>query len=99
VARLSPGLDRLIYGTYLPGNLQATALLYSDGSVYYGGSAGAGFPTTANAYQPDNAGGNDGIIARLEPTGTRLIFATHFGGPNTDDIGAVAVGPDGTVWA
>jgi hypothetical protein len=53
-AHLSPGLDQLLYGTYLPGLAYATGQLYSDGSVYYAGSAPAGFPTTPNAYQPQN---------------------------------------------
>jgi hypothetical protein len=50
-ARLSPALDNLIYGTYLPGMSQATAQLYSDGSVYYAGTAQAGFPVTPGAYR------------------------------------------------
>jgi uncharacterized protein (TIGR03437 family) len=98
-AHLSPGLDKLLYGTYLPGNSRATAQLYSDGSVYYAGTAQAGFPTTPNAYQPQNAGGYDGIIGRLDPTGSKLIFATYFGGPNNDGIGLIAVAPGGSVWA
>ena len=69
VAHLSPPLDKLIYGTYLPGILQVTPQLSSDGSLYYAGSAEAGFPTTPGAYQTQNAGGYDGIIARLDPTG------------------------------
>lgn len=35
-ARLSPALDRLLYGTYLPG-IPFTAKVYTDGSLYYGG--------------------------------------------------------------
>ncbi len=99
VARLSASLDKLIFGTYLPGVAQATAQLYSDGSVYYGGTATAGFPTTPDAYQTQNAGGDDGIVARLDPSGSSLIFATYFGGPNTDWIYPIAVAPDGSVWA
>jgi uncharacterized protein (TIGR03437 family) len=99
VARLSPSLDRLIYGTYLPGVSQATARLYSDGSVYYAGTAGPGFPVTPAAYQQQNAGGFDGIVARLDPSGSTLIFATYLGGPNTDWIFPIAVAPDGSVWA
>ncbi|MGO9230561.1 MAG: hypothetical protein ACLQKA_15325 [Bryobacteraceae bacterium] len=99
VARLSPALDKLIYGTYLPGTVQTTAELYSDGSVYYSGTAGPGFPTTPGAYQGQNAGGYNGIIARLDPTGSRLLFATYFGGPDTDWILRMAVAPDGSVWA
>jgi uncharacterized protein (TIGR03437 family) len=98
-ARLSPALDRLIYGTYLPGMSQATARLYSDGSVYYSGTAEAGFPVTPGAYQTQSAGGYDGIIARLDPTGSRLLFATYYGGPETDWILSIALAPDGSVWA
>ena len=98
MAHVSPALDKLIYGTYLPGILQATAQLYSDGSVYYAGTAGPGFPTTPTAYQPQNAGGEDGIVARLDPTGSRLLFGTYIGTPDTDWILRIAVAPDGSVW-
>jgi uncharacterized protein (TIGR03437 family) len=43
--------------------------------------------------------GYDGIIARLDPTGSNLLFATYYGGPNTDWILEIAVAPDGSVWA
>jgi uncharacterized protein (TIGR03437 family) len=99
VAHLSPALDKLLYGTYVPGAPQTTAQLYSDGSVYYAGTAEAGFPTTPGAYQPQNAGGYDGIIARLDPTGTHLVFGTYYGTPNTDWTLAMALAPDGSVWA
>jgi uncharacterized protein (TIGR03437 family) len=99
VAHVSPALDKLIYGTYLPGTVQVTPQLYSDGSVYYAGTAQAGFPTTPDAYQTQNAGGYDGIIARLDPTGSSLLFATYYGGPNTDWVLDMAVAPDGSVWA
>jgi hypothetical protein len=98
-ARLGSTLDALIYGTYLPGISQVTAMLYSDGSVYYAGTAGAGFPVTPGAYQTQNAGGYDGIVARLDPTGSKLLFATYHGGPETDWILSIALAPDGSVWA
>jgi uncharacterized protein (TIGR03437 family) len=98
-AHLSPGLDQLLYGTYLPGLAEATAQLYSDGSVYYAGSAAAGFPATPNAYQPqNNTGSSEGFIARLDPTGSKLLFGTYFGGPNSA-ISPMIVAPDGSVWA
>lgn len=98
-ARLSPSLDKLIYGTYLPGVSQATAQLYEDGSVYFAGRADAGFPVTPGAFQTQNAGGDDGMLARLDPTGTHLLFATYYGTPQTDWILSIALAPDGSVWA
>ena len=98
-ARLSPTLDQLLYGTYLPGTAQATAALHSDGSVYYAGSSGVGLPTTPGAYKPEPAGGIDGFVARLDPQGEALLFATYVGGPDSDSVLRMAVAPDGSVWA
>lgn len=97
-ARLSPALDKLIYGTYLPG-IAGGSQLSSDGSIYYFAKAEAGFPTTPGAYQPQNAGGYDGVVARLDPTGSHLLSATYIGTPLTDWILSAVVAPDGSVWA
>jgi hypothetical protein len=96
-ARLSPMLDRLLYGTYLPGRPR-TAMLHSDGSVYYAGNGDAGFPATQDAYQRQSAGGADGIVARLDATGGRLLFGTFLGTAVSDVILRMAVAPDGSVW-
>lgn len=63
-AHISPTLDTLLYGTYLPGVLQATAKLHSDGSLYYGGRAEEGFPTTPTAFQREPAGGETTASSR-----------------------------------
>jgi uncharacterized protein (TIGR03437 family) len=98
-ARLSPELDRLIFGSYLPGRAGATAKVHTDGSVYFAGSDEAGFPVTPGVLQSAPAGGTDGFIARLDPAGTRLIFGTYFGTAKQDTILRMAVGRDGGVWA
>lgn len=97
-AHLSAGLDRLLYGTYLPGNVQATAKVHSDGSLYFAGSAGPGFPTTPGAVQRQPAGNEDAMVGRLDPTGSRLLFATYLGTADSDWILRMAVGPDGSAW-
>jgi uncharacterized protein (TIGR03437 family) len=96
-AHLSPGLDRLLYGTYLPGCVEASTL-FSDGSLHYAGFSEAGFPVTPGAYQRTPAGGTDGIVARLNPQGTALVFGTYIGGADTDWILRMAVAPDASVW-
>jgi uncharacterized protein (TIGR03437 family) len=98
-AHLSPSLDRLLYGTYLPGIVQSTAHLYIDGSLYFAGTSGPGFPVTASAYQQQPAGGDDGFVARLDPTGSNLIFGTYIGSTLDDSIIRMAVAPDGSSWA
>ncbi len=98
-ARLSPALDRLQFGTYLPGRSQATATLHSDGSLYFAGTAEAGLPTSPTAYRREPSGPSDGFVARLDPNGERLLFATYVGGPDSDSIFRMAVAQDGSVWA
>jgi len=98
-SRLSPAFDQLLYGTYLPGSAGATSVLHSDGTLYFTGGAEAGFPTTPGAYQRHNAGQTDGIVGRLDATGTSLLFATYIGGPDPETILRMAVAPDGSVWA
>jgi uncharacterized protein (TIGR03437 family) len=73
--------------------------VHSDGSIYFVGSAAAGFPTSATAYQRQDAGKSDGIIGRLDPQGSSLMFATYIGGSEDDHVSALAVSPDGSVWA
>jgi len=97
VARLSPSLDTLVFGTYFPGVQMATAKLNSDGSVYYGGRAEGGFPTTPTALQRETAGGIDGTVARLDPSG-ELIFGTYIGGPDTNWVTQLTVALDGSAW-
>lgn len=97
-AHIDASLGRLLYGTYLPGRV-LEASLQPDGTLYFAGAAGAGFPVTANAVQREPAGGEDGIIGRLDIRGDRLLFATYIGGPDSDAIYQLAAGPDATVWA
>lgn len=97
-ARLSANLDTLLYGTYLPAQI-SSASLHSDGSLYFAGSAEAGFPTTPGVLQPENAGGADAVVARLDPAGRQLLFATYLGTPRADVAHRIAVEADGSAWA
>jgi len=44
----------------------------------------AGFPTTAGAYQPNHAGGQDGVIFCLSPDLSVLEWSTCFGTPSDE---------------
>lgn len=75
------------------------SLLESLGLRNTAARSGPGFPTTPNAYQRDSAGGIDAILARLDPQGSRLTFATYIGTSITDQILRMALAPDGSIWA
>jgi hypothetical protein len=74
-----------------------------DGSIYVVGTTeSADFPTTPGAY--DRVGGtvvcpvgpdcSDAFVARLDPTGSRLIYATYLGGSGSDCITGCSVAVD-----
>jgi uncharacterized repeat protein (TIGR01451 family) len=67
----------------------------SDGEVYVVGTAGStGFPTTASAFQKTSGVYDDAFVAKLNSTGTGLLYATYLGGSGTDSGKGIAI--DGT---
>lgn len=75
-AKLSLDGRRLLYATHL-GGLQAEGWAIAvdrAGDAYVTGEASGDFPTTPGAYQ---IAGGGGFVARLDPSGSRLLFATQ----------------------
>src|SRR5207302_7401179 len=75
----------LIFSTYLggPGDDGYPHLaLDAAGNVYvYWLAAEQRFPTTPGAFQPHFGGGStDALVAKLDPTGSSLIYAAYLGG-------------------
>jgi uncharacterized protein (TIGR03437 family) len=94
----------LVYSTFLtapndaPLSLPKLAL-DNSGNVYVAGSTTSSqFPVTANAYSGQYHGSGDGFVAKLDTSGTKLIFATYFGGSGTDSPSALALDSAGNVY-
>jgi hypothetical protein len=92
VAKLSPDGSTMIYATFLGGSFRSTEIrgiaVDPAGSVYLTGPTGApDFPTTPGAFQSQCAvemGPNvcpSSFVAKLDPTGSSLIYSTYLGGP------------------
>lgn len=62
-----------------------------------GNTASTGFISTTGSQQPSLAGGTDGFLVRFNPSGVRQ-WGTYYGGPGADDLGGVAVSPNGSVY-
>lgn len=71
-----------------------------DGCIYVAGTTqSADFPTTPGAYSSTiHANTSDGFVAKLDPTGTEILFATFLGGSDFDEIQAIAVDEDGASY-
>jgi hypothetical protein len=84
-AKVSADGSHLVYSTYLGGSNTdhgAAIAVDSSGAAYVTGSTySVDFPTM-NPFQPHIAGGEDAFIARLNSSGTALLFSTYLGGSN-----------------
>jgi hypothetical protein len=84
------------YVTYLGGSdyEESFDMAAANGLIYLvGWTSSTDFPTTANAYQNTNRGG-DGFIAVFDPAGSgasSLVYSTFYGGTNSEEIDAVVV--------
>ncbi|RPI66583.1 MAG: hypothetical protein EHM43_11170, partial [Ignavibacteriae bacterium] len=96
VVKLNPAGTDPDYVTFLGGsNADFGNALVVDGtgSAYLTGStSSADFPAPSTAFDPIyNGGSRDAFVARLNPTGTGLVYGTFLGGTDWDESHGVAV--------
>ncbi len=95
----------LIYSTYVGGGFDdfvRDVAVDSSGSAHLVGYASGGFPTTVGAYREANAFGFDVVVAKLNPAGSAMEYATYIGGTDGttgDDFGeGIEVDSSGTIY-
>jgi hypothetical protein len=105
VAKLNPnaaGEAGLVYSTYLSGSACGkgySVLVDGDGSAYVTGDSGNGFPTTEGAPQKAYGGYmSDAFVAKLNPAGSALVYATYLGGEDFDVGWSLALGSDRSLY-
>ncbi len=101
VAKFSPA-GSLLYSTYLGGSgfdfglgiaVDATGALYISGRT-----ESQDFPTV-NPFQPAPASNADAFVAKLNPSGSALLYSTYLGGSDgRTGAGSVAVDPAGNIF-
>ncbi len=65
--------------------------LTQSGNVLISGTTMANDLPTVNAYQTTFGGTDDAFAAKLNPSGSAIIYSTYLGGNNTDAGGKIAV--------
>jgi len=95
-------IDPLIYSTYLggSGNDNGNSIAVdSIGNVYITGSTNSTNFPTVNPLQPTNAGGsNDAFVAKINPSGSALVYSTYLGGSGNDRGFGIAVDSAGDAY-
>ncbi len=104
ITKLNPAGSALVYSTYLGGSEvdfgQAIALS-SDGAnnaYVVGATRSPNFPTTVGAFDTTANGEFDIFVARLNPSGTALVYSTLLGGSDMDGASGLAVDAQGNAY-
>jgi glucose/arabinose dehydrogenase len=100
VVKLDPTGTTTLYATYLGGrsldSAQAIAI-DKDGNAYVGGfTDSVDFPTRMPLQQA-NGGSFDGFVAKLDSTGSALVYSTYVGGSGRDFVLGLDVDDQGQV--
>ena len=113
IAKLSSSGTSMVYATYLGGrgdDAIGNIVVDRAGTVYAAGSTSSpNFPVTGGAVQSTYGGYftlpflieqnvGDAFVARLNATGTALLYSTFFGGSENDAAGGIAVDPSGLIY-
>jgi hypothetical protein len=101
VAKLNPTGSALVYSTFFGGSGDDSALfiaVHSSGSAYITGSTtSTNFPTK-NPLQASFGGGTDAFVAKLNSTGSALVYSTYIGGSGREYGTGIAVDSSGNAY-
>lgn len=110
VAKLNPTGSGVVYCTYLGGSFNDMGLgiaVDSTGDAFVAGwTDSSNFPFTTNTVQRWAGDGGqqpyiqfgDGFVSEIDPTGTKLLFSTFYGGSRDDIILGLAMDSAGNVY-
>ena len=98
IAKLNPTGSGLIYATYLGGSaadIGVSIATDSSGNAYItGATQSTDFPTTVGALKRTCGGtcfNRDAFVAKLNSTGSALVYSTYLGGSDEDFAGSIRV--------
>ncbi len=105
IAKLSPDGSKLLYSTYLGGSADeygpfSGLAVDRQGDAYLSASTTSiDFPVTAGAAQTIFGGGQqDAFVAKLNPDGSKLLYATYIGGSDYEEGTDLALDSSGSAY-
>ncbi len=95
VTKIDPTGTAVVFSTYFGGRegseIGTGVQVDLNGNVLFSGTTTASDLPTVNAYQSTFGGTDDAFAAKLNPTGSAIIYSTYLGGNNTDTGGRIAL--------
>jgi uncharacterized protein (TIGR03437 family) len=101
VVKVNAAGNALLYSTYLGGSGDDSALAIavdSTGSAYVAGATSSPNFPAVDAAQPRLGGNDDAWVAKLNSSGTALVYSTYLGGGGADNAAALAIDASGAVY-
>jgi hypothetical protein len=102
VTKLDPSGSTLVYSTYLGGSSFERGhgiAVDSAGSAYVTGFVTSlDFPTTPGAFDTTFNGVHDAFVAKLDPSGSALVYSTYLGGSDQDIAWGIAIDSAGNAY-
>jgi hypothetical protein len=101
ITRLNADGSALVYSTYFGGSnneFPQEIAVDGDGNAYITGDTSSPDFPLSNALQPALGGHKDGFVAKLNPSGSALVYSTYLGGSDFDDGNSIAVDASGNVY-
>lgn len=94
----SVGSGDIEFGT-IPITAGTGIALDSENNAYVTGQTNVHDSPTVNGFQPAYGGGSsDGFVAKLNSTGSMLLYSTYLGGDSDDTGAGIAVGENGNAY-
>ena len=102
VLKINPSGNGVVYGTWLGGTSVESArsvVVDADGNAYVAGQTQSlDFPRTTGAAQQSNGGSSDGFIAKLNASGSALLYSSYIGGDGGESVSGVAIDGAGNAY-
>lgn len=101
VAKVDATASALVYFTYLGGSKFDGGIgiaVNSAGEAYVAGYTGSPDFPTVHPIQPHHGGGYDAFVAKLNSTGSQLLYSTFLGGSGGDGAAGIAVDSAGSAY-
>jgi len=101
VSKLSADGSGLVYSTYLGGkqtDFGHGIAVDGSGNAYVTGYTNSSDFPTLNPLQANKGGGQDAFVAKLNATGSALLYSTYLGGSANDEGIGIAVDQSGNTY-